>query len=307
MFAGLVLVYVLLESKTSRPDGTLVKRIHPYRRVMFYIMPGRNESIVYFDTQVPVEKLLEYVDQADQRFETDVDLTHCIVAAVAKSFHHNPKMNRFVSGKRLYQRDHVALSFSMKRKRLDKEARLAAVKLFMPEDETVEELILRINDAISVERSGKKTRADREYDLLSLLPRPIFRLTFLAARLCNEFNLLPGWFIRDDPMHVSGFIANLGSLNMGAAYHHLYEWGTCPLFLMFGAIEERPVVEDGQVVVRKMLPIRFAYDERIDDGLTAGLGIKLLERILSDPHTYLGGLAADGSDRVALGDPVDTD
>ena len=74
-----------------------------------------------------------------------------------------------------------------------------------------------------------------------------------AARLLgrlDHFNLLPAFFIQDDPLYISVFVANLGSLKMGAAYHHLYEYGNCPLFLVLGQVEDRPGVVEGRVEVQ---------------------------------------------------------
>jgi hypothetical protein len=97
-------------------------------------------------------------------------------------------------------------------------------------------------------------------------------------------------------MYTSAFLANLGSVGMGPGYHHLYEHGTCPLFLMFGKVEERPVVEDGEVKVGRVMHVRFSYDERIADGLTAKFGIESVARVLEDPERWLGCLAEDGGD-----------
>ena len=69
---------------------------------------------------------------------------------------------------------------------------------------------------------------------------------------------------------------------------------------MIGQLEERAVVRDGQVVVRRILPVRFSYDERIDDGLTARFGIDAMRRILESPFQELGCLDADGTDRCTL-------
>ena len=55
------LAWLLMNFKTSRGDGTLLD-VHPYRRMMPYIMRGRNESVVYYDDYVDVEKLLEYIE-----------------------------------------------------------------------------------------------------------------------------------------------------------------------------------------------------------------------------------------------------
>ena len=298
---ALVLLWIAIELKTSRPDGTLLRGLHPYRRIMPYIMQGRNESMVYFDTYVRAERLLDYVARAQQRFP--VDVSHCLVGAAARGLAMAPSLNTFVSGRRLYQRNERVLSFSMKRKQLDREAKLAVVKLAVPPGQTFEQLCRRINEHIDVERSGKKTYTDNELGFFTKLPRPVLGVGVRLLRWLDYHNLLPAGFIRGDGMYTSIFIANLGSLGMGAAYHHLYEWGNCPVFLMVGKVEERVLVEDGKPVVAKVLPLRYSYDERIEDGLNARHGMDAVREALEDPVALLGCLAEDGSDALPLDAP----
>jgi len=296
--AIVLVVWVLAEMKTSRPDGD-VMRVHPYRRLLAYIGPRRNESVVYFDSLVDVERLLAYLEKAEAKFGGHI--THAVVAAGAVGLAENPPMNRFEKGGRLYQRRDRWLTFSMKRKKLDRKAKLSAVKLKMIDGETFEQLCGRINSNVKVERSGQQTAADKEFALFDALPRPVLKLAVRAAYVLDYFNLLPAFFIEGDAMFTSLFIANLGSLHMGAGYHHLYEWGTCPLFLMVGQVEERAMVVDGKVQARKILPLRYTYDERIDDGLNARFGIESVKRVLENPETELGCIAEDGSDVHPLG------
>lgn len=287
----LVVLWVLLHARTGRPDGDVLD-VHPYRRLMFYIMPTRNESIVFFDAWVDARPMLAYLERAKAEF--GANMTHAAVAACSVGLACTPRMNRFVGGRRLYQRRGRWLSFSMKRATsgagLDRKARLATIKLLMKDGETFPELCARINGDIRLQRSGKKTAADKEFQLFNLLPRPL--LEFFARRLAtlDHFGLLPAFFIEGDPLYTSMYIANLGSLKMGAAYHHLYEYGNCPLFLMVGQVEQRAVVLDGQVQAVPVLPLRFSYDERIDDGMNARFGITAVTRVLADPDRWLGGL-----------------
>jgi hypothetical protein len=116
----------------------------------------------------------------------------------------------------------------------------------------------------------------------------------------DYFNLLPATFIDNDPLYTSAFVANLGSLDMGAGFHHLYEWGTCSAFLMAGRIEERPVVVDGRVVARKTLHARWTYDERVDDGLNARFALESFSRVIENPYEHFGCLREDGSDARPL-------
>ncbi len=298
----LFLVWLLLENKKSRPDGEFIRQVHPYRIMMQYIMPTRNESIVYYDFDVEAEKLLKYIEEAREHFH--VDVTHCIVAAAAVGFFETPEMNRFVVGRRLYQRKGTWITFSMKRKKLDKKAKLAAVKKKIEPTLTFRELCEEIQKEIEFQRSGKKTYHDKEYSILTSIPRPFLNFGIRFIKWLDYYNILPASFIDPDPMYTSLFVANLGSLKMSAAYHHLYEWGTCPLFLMAGKVEERPVVVDGKIEIKKILPIRFAYDERIDDGLTANYGMLTFKKVLEDPYRYLGCLKEDGSDAVPLGETI---
>ena len=305
IFGSLFVIWVLLSLKTSRPDGTLVKGLHPYRRIMSFIMPGRNESVVYYDDYVKADKLLEYIADPQQRFH--VDVTHCLVAATALALNENPRMNQFTLGHRLYRRKGVWITFSMKRKKLDKKAKIAAVKLEVPEGQTFEGLCGAINEKIGYERSDAETYADKELHLFNLFPRCVIRFFVKVFKVVDYFNILPKSFIENDGFYTSMFIANLGSLGMGAAYHHLYEWGTCPLFLMVGKVEDRPVVVDGELVVQKTLHLRWTYDERIDDGLTASYGMASARRALEDPYKYLGCIAEDGSDARPLDLTEDTE
>ena len=296
LLAALTL-WILLESKTSRSDGKLV-RTHPYRRMMHFIMPSRGASVVYYESLVPAEPLLAYLERARPRLGADI--THCVVAAGSVTLGENPRLNRFVTGFRLYQRHGRWVTFSMKRVARDAEAKLSAVKMMMRDGETFAQLCARVNGDIDTERSGKKTAADKEFDLFSPLPRPVLRVAVPLFKLLDYYNLLPAFFIRDDAMFTGLFAANLGSIGMGAGYHHLYEWGNCPFFVMVGQIEERAVVVDGQVVARRFIPLRFTYDERVDDGLTGSKGIETLARVLTEPERYLGCLAEDGSDTRPL-------
>ena len=73
---------VLAHFKTSRADGIFVRRVHPYRRLMWFVMPTRNESVVYYEDKIRAEKLLAYLEDTKDRFHCDV--THAYVAALNK-------------------------------------------------------------------------------------------------------------------------------------------------------------------------------------------------------------------------------
>ncbi len=295
---AVVVFWLLMEFKTSRPDGTLMN-IPPYRRIMQFLMPTRNESVVYFESYVDATNFNAWLEKVKVSCP-EANPTHATVAAIGIGLSATPSMNRFVMGRRLYQREGRWLTFSMLRTKLDKEAKIGTVKREFIDGESFKDWCARVNGGIREERSGKRTSGDKELDLFNLLPRPLLMLAASAIGAMNHYNILPGFFIKDDPMHTSIFVANLGSLNMGPGFHHLFEYGTCPLFIMIGKTELAPMVIDGELVVRPRMHLRYSFDERIDHGLGARHGIDAVVRVLKDPQRYIGCTAVDGSDVKAM-------
>lgn len=87
-------------------------------------------------------------------------------------------------------------------------------------------------------------------------------------------------------MFASVFLANLGSIDMEPANHHLYEYGNIPIFVAAGAVRHEAIADDDGVRRERRLPLRYTFDERIADGLYCASALEelrdLLERRLED-------------------------
>jgi len=53
------------------------------------------------------------------------------------------------------------------------------------------------------------------------------------------------------------------------------------------AIQDRPVVEDGQVVIRPIMYLALTYDHRLVDGKDAVTFLKTVKDLLEDPASML--------------------
>ena len=277
-----------------RPDGDLIKNLDPVRKMMPFVMRGRNESIIFQQTEWEVSRAREWLRKYNRaRGSTPrATLFHLLLYALARQFHERPGLNRFVSGGRIYQRKGVWISFAAKTEITD-DAPLVTIKMSFPRDESFADCVARTVESINERRSGSENRVDREVRLLTKLPGPLLRAVFAGGRWLDRLNLLPNSMIEPDPMYTSLFLGNLGSIHISRAQHHLYEYGTASFFGVIG--EVRNAVEadrKGNVVVRQVLPVAWSFDERINDGFYCAESIALTERIVEDPETYIGTIAA---------------
>ncbi len=110
------------------------------------------------------------------------------------------------------------------------------------------------------------------------LPGPLIRIALAMARLADYFGLLPRKMIDADPLYTSIFVANLGSFDYPAGFHHLWEYGTASLFGVMGKIERGP---DGG----RKFTVGWTYDERIEDGLYSQYTLGMIRDGIENPET----------------------
>src|SRR6185503_18584753 len=208
----------------SRSDAKPARDVPPYRRLMPYLMRGANESAVYFDLPIDVTHTRTFIAGFNAAYpETRITLFHVVLWAAVQTLNLRPRLNRFVAGNRLWERNGIWISYSAK-KRLDDESPIVVLKRRFDPEEDFDAMIEGLYAGLRDGRSDKKSHIDKELGLLLALPGPALRAVMALSKVANAFGMLPRSFIDGDPMFASLFIANLASLKMDAGYHHLYEY-----------------------------------------------------------------------------------
>ncbi len=280
----------------SRSDGVYLKKIDPFMRFFPYIMKGRNESAVYFKQQIDVTALKEYINKKNHEIaETDNDLGkstifHAVLTAMAKTAVERPQVNRFIIGRRVYQRNQLTVAFVIKSEFRDDANEEIAIMKFEQEENLqsisvkLAKEIRRIRD-ISREQNKKRAGAVNWFNYLMSIPRIILRGVVRFLGWLDYHGWLPKFVIEADPMHTSVFVSNLGSLKIDAPFHHLYEWGTTSIFMTLGVTQKIPMVMwDGTVQVRDVMNVAYTVDERITDGYYYAKTINRFKFFLEHPE-----------------------
>jgi hypothetical protein len=267
----------------DRPDGTRIPNLAPIRKVMAHVIPSSNGGAIYHEMILDLTKTLPWLKEMAQTQGREVTLFHLVLHAAATTLHRRPELHRFVAGSRLWQRRRCELSFAVK-KRLSDDAKMTAVKVGFEPTDTLMDVVQRADGGIGIGRGEKETTSEKETALATRLP--FFMLGWLIGfqKFLDRWNLLPASLIDPDPLYASAFLANLGSVGLDAPWHHLYDYGTVPIFLVVGKIHKRAfVTEDNQLEVRDAVVIRATFDERIADGLYCAKSLEITRGIIEDP------------------------
>ena len=112
-----------------------------------------------------------------------------------------------------------------------------------------------------------KRRTEEVAETLTKAPRFLLRIAIGILRVLDYFGLIPDSLIEASPFHGSMIITDLGSLRIRPVFHHIYNFGTLPVFIAFGAKRHAFELDrHGEVVDNKYVDCKFVIDERIADG-----------------------------------------
>lgn len=266
----------------DRYDASRVDLGRGFKAIFPYLMKGRNESIAYYPVSFDAEPLLAYLEKVKGTDE-EISLFEAFMLALVRILRERPQLNRYFIGRRLYQRHDVVLSFAARRAYTDEAEETMVLVRIKPTDDA-DTIVRKLRGEIRVAKSGQDKQDDKLIELFMGLPRSVLRVALKLVEWWDFYVDTPGFLRGIDPMRCSAMVANLGSVGLGAAYHHLFEWGTCSLFVTIGQVKPTVCVgEDGQPAVKKMAELRIAFDERVADGYQDARALDLLADYLANP------------------------
>jgi hypothetical protein len=269
-----------------RSDGTYVRDLPPLRRVIPHLMRTRTESIVYFQQRIEVDGLLAWLDatNADRPRRERVTLFHVFLTAIARTMRLRPETNRFVAGRRTYQRDDISISFVVKQGMSD-EAEESEARIVLTGAESIEGVRQLVDEVVHRERAAvERGGDDRLVDFFSSWPRPVLAGVAGGIRWLDYHNLLPRQLVEAIPLYTSVYVVHAGSIGIDPPFHHLYEVGTASAFVSIGRVAKQPVVDaSGEVVARTCVDVVYTLDERAADGFYFAKTAEVIRRLVSEP------------------------
>jgi 2-oxoacid dehydrogenases acyltransferase (catalytic domain) len=269
----------------KRYDGNLIRGLPSFRIINPFVMRGRNESAIYFSQTIPVESARGYLKQINRHRENGerFSLFHILLAAAVRTITLRPQLNRFVSGQRIYQRNRIQVSFMVKKEMTDEGLETNAKITFSPGD-TLEDIRRKTTIEVVDARDPEGNVSDAEVDFFARMPRFLVNGVVKIFRFLDYFGIAPKGMLAIDPLYTSLYVANIGSLGLDAAYHHLYEWGNASVFMVIGRMRRGLMLdEDNQPSTRLVIDLKFTLDDRISEGIYAAKSLRLFKEFVENP------------------------
>ena len=265
-------------------EGRRIKTVDPINYIIPFIMPTRSGASNFFEATLDITEAEKFLREKRMAGQSNLSIMHVIMAAYVRVVSQYPGINRFIRGQRIYARNGISISLTIKKK-LTLDAQETVVQLIADPRDTIDDIYNKLNTLVEENKEeGDTNGMDALIRLVCKIPR-IFLKSFVGSlKVLDYFGCMPRIITKLSPFHGSMFLTNVGSLGIDAIYHHLYDFGNCPVFIAMGKRKNiLELTDEDEVIKKKAITITVVTDERICDGHYYAEAFKKIKRYIENP------------------------
>ena len=268
----------------DRYDGRQIKTLPALSYLEPFLMKTRSDAQNHFEDVIDITNVERYLDQKHAEGYTDMSLLHVILAAYVRVVSERPSINRFIAGQRIFASKKITCVMTVKKK-MSLESEDTVIKVSFDPRDNIYNVYKKFQVILKESISGDDSGLEIVSGILRKMPRPILRGIVSILKSLDYVGLLPKVFAEISPFHGSMVITSMGSLGIPAIYHHLYDFGTLPIFISYGSIFAGDAVKrDGSKERHHFVTLKVVTDERICDGYYYASAFKRIKRYILKPE-----------------------
>lgn len=254
----------------------------PWRVTSAAIYTTPTDSRVYGTLDIDVTDAKRFLEKKRAQ-GIKITMTHLATAVLARAVAFDvPEMNCFIRRGAVVGRQRLDVMVPVS---VGGDAGVTAAIIKDAHARTVSSIAAEVRDKASSGRSGVETKAAQNKYLLNRIPWPFRRPAF---RFLKWVTVDMGIEIKALGLSAHSFgsfvVSDIGSFGLNTGMTALMPAAKVPAVVVLGKVEEKPVVRNGEIVIRTVLPLTGTFDHRIVDGMQIGKLARGIKRNFRKPE-----------------------
>ena len=239
------------------------------------------DSRVYGTLDIDVTDAASFLrDKREQGIK--ITMVHLATAVLARAIAFDvPEMNCFIRRGAVVGREHMDVMVPVQ---VGGDTGVTAVLIRDAHARSVTSIAEEIRGKAQASRAGQEIKAAQNKYLLNRVPWPLRRPVF---RFLKWITVDMGLEIKALGLSAHSFgsfvLSDIGSFGLNTGMTSLMPAAKVPAVIVLGKMEDKPVVRNGEVVIRTILPLTGTFDHRIVDGMQIGKLARGIKRNFRKP------------------------
>jgi pyruvate/2-oxoglutarate dehydrogenase complex dihydrolipoamide acyltransferase (E2) component len=243
-----------------------------------------------------VDRALPYLDELGSVSGTKVRVTHLVTKGLALGIQRMPQANGIITRRRVALRQNVDIFVQVA---TEGGRDLSGTKLGKVDDMPLAEIARELATRAALVRRHSDPGVERTKSLVQRLPNAFLGLTVRVMEyLLYDLQLDLSRFGIASDQFGSAMVSNIGNFEgfgMSFALAPLVPMSRCPIVVLIGEVQKKPMVEGDRIVARSVVTLGCTFDHRMIDGAQGTAIAAVLRRVVEDPEKELGPVPARSS------------
>jgi pyruvate dehydrogenase E2 component (dihydrolipoamide acetyltransferase) len=274
--------------RTFRP----LEKSSSWRRLAPHVWNRPQDPSVYGVLELVVDRSLPYLEALSERTGTKVRLMHLVTKGLGLAIEHNPAANGVISRGRVQVRSSVDIFVQVA---TEGGRDLSGAKIRNIDTKSIPEIAAEVAARAERVRQHNDAGVERTKSMVQRLPNALLgRVVRFLETLIYDYQLDLSAFGVDPDQFGSAMVSNIGNFEgfgMSFALAPLVPISRVPIVVLIGEVQRKPVVEDDQIVIRRVVTLGCTFDHRMIDGAQATSMAAVLRQVVEDPEQVFGPIA----------------
>ncbi len=251
------------------------------RKLAIATWSSPSEGNIYGKLTIEMTGALAYLDYLREKKGEKVTITHLVGKAAGMALKNAPDLNgRIVFGRYIPHKT-VDLAFLVA---LPEGSDLAKFKVCNIDQKSTIEIARELTEGAQALRKGQNTDFQKSTKVLKHLPTWLIRpLLWATGYVTGAIGLdLKPLGLERFPFGVC-IVTSVGMLGIDEGFAPPTPFARVPIYLVVTRVKERPVVHNGQIVIRPELDLMATIDHRFMDGFQGAVLAKTIRHYLENP------------------------
>ncbi len=251
------------------------------RKLAIATWSAPREGNIYGKLTVDVTEALDYIAQVRERTGLKITITHLVGVAVARALAKAPGLNGTIKLGKYVQHETVDVAFLVA---LEGGNDLGKALVRDAAELGVADIAESLRAQAQRLRDGKDDDFEKSKGLLRALPTWLLRpLLWLTGWLSGSMGAnIPALGVTAFPFG-SCIITNVGVFGLDEGWAPPTPFARVPVYVLTGAVRERPSVVDGELTTRQQMTLCATIDHRFLDGAQGGVLARVVRDVLENP------------------------
>ncbi|RMF10241.1 MAG: hypothetical protein D6762_01945 [Candidatus Neomarinimicrobiota bacterium] len=241
----------------------------PWRKTTMALYAPPNEGKIYGTMDIDITTAEEFVRESRAAGKR-ITMTHLVTAALGRILKNDiPEVNVFIRRGKFVPREDVTVMVAVNMKRGQE---MGSIRIHDADKKSVFQIAEEIRTKAATARQGVENETMKNKFVLGSIPWPFRRFTFVLLKwITNTLGFELPFLGLTHSAFGSILLSNIGTHGLNTGMAALFPGAKLPAVIIMGKAEPRPVVRDGEIVIRTIMPFTATIDHRVMDGFHAGV------------------------------------